>query len=470
MTRLVGSTRNLFRATQQLFLSEHGQLVFAVLLLILIPAALVFNTFSALRTAQDNMDVELQRKALLAEQVFHASTRDHLNDPAALQAILTSVQAAGDEVWGIDILRRDGENFTIVASAVPENVGRTIDDLNAVIAWHEGQAIAYQSASADRSTVGQSSEVDRSQRFWVVVNPITDDRGEKVALISMKFSSQVIDTLVRSSVTRATVILVSTIVIVVLLLGTNSRLFQYTILFRKLKEVDQMKDEFISIASHELRTPITGIRGYLEMVLDGSLGPIPETAKEPLRAVNKSAERLGVLVEDLLNVSRIEQGRIDLELQDVDPLPVIREVIAELAPMAAEKQLQLDYRGPDALPTLRVNRDRFKQVIVNLVGNGLKYTPKGSVTVEPEQRDATLRLKVADTGIGMAPKDLERLFTKFYRVQTEKTREISGTGLGLWITKQIVEKMSGAIEVESIEGVGSQFIVTFPLKPPAKRS
>lgn len=459
----------LFRLLQQMFLSEHGQLAFAILLLILIPAALVFNTYSSIQSAQRNMDIELQRKALLAERIFQTVAQGLLTDQAKLQEVVTKVSESSEEVWGVDVLVPQGEDFQVFASLVPSTVGTTIKDLNAVIAWHEQEAIAYQTVSSDRATVNQQIQPgDQAQRFWVVVSPIHNVSGEKVALVSMKFSSKVVDDLVRSSVTRAVVILMVTVIIVILLLASNTKLFQYTLLFQKLKEVDKMKDEFISIASHELRTPITAIRGYLEMTLDGSFGTIPDQAKAKLGMVGKSAERLGVLVDDLLDVSRIEQGRLDMDLADVEPLPVLQEVIAELLPMAKEKSLILRYQGLETLPMLRVNRDRLKQVMVNLVGNALKYTLKGEVTVQSEIRQQRLRLKVADTGIGMSSKELERLFTKFFRAQNEKTHEISGTGLGLWITKQIVEKMDGTVEVESIEGVGSQFIVEFPLKEKSK--
>jgi len=456
--------RQLLERFQRLFVSERGQLAFAIILLILIPVALVLNTFIATRAAQENMDFELQRKAVMAEEIFRTAARDRLTDPAALQDLVTRVAAASDDVWGLDILQWQNDEFTVVASAVAGSTGRTVRDLNAIIAWHEDEPVAYATVSSDRRTVG--SELQRGDghdRFWVVVSPLAAADGSRYGLISMKFSSQVVDDIVRNSVTRATVILILTILIVVLLLTANTRLFQFALLFRKLKEVDQMKDEFISIASHELRTPITAIRGYLEMVMGGDFGTIPDSATKALGTVKSSTERLNGLVEDLLNVSRIEQNRLDLELTNIDPKAVIDEVITELRPMANEKKLGYAYDGPLKLPMIKVNRDRFKQVMINLAGNGLKYTKSGSVKLTAEIREKSVRLIVADTGVGMSPAGMQRLFTKFYRVQTDQTRDIPGTGLGLWITKQIVEKMKGSIEVESIEGTGSQFIVTFPI-------
>lgn len=458
-----------FTKLSSVFLTERGQLLFGMLLVILVPFTLVINTYSTVVAARQNMDTELKRKALMTESVFQAATIDYLSDPTKMQAAVDRLQSATTEVWGVEVLIREGEQFKVVASAVPNTVGTTTDNLNAVIAWHQKQAIAFQTFASTHSTISQEvSYGDGKERYWVVINPIMQD-GTPVGLVSMKFSSAIIDDLTRASVSRAFVIMIVSIIIVIGLLLLNTKLFQYTVLFRKLKEVDEMKDEFISVASHELRTPITGIRGYLSMILDGSLGAVPDQVKKPLTVVNQSADRLAVLVEDLLNVSRIEQGRMDLELTEVEPRPVIDEVVAELMPMAQEKKLAVKYAGLEQLPRLNINRDRFKQVMINLVGNGIKYTPKGSVTIEPQVRDQQLVIKVADTGLGMSPKDMARLFTKFYRIRTDQTQEIAGTGLGLWITKQLIEKMKGTVEVESIEGVGSQFIITFPVlvKKPA---
>ncbi len=469
-----------FRAISGFFLSERGQLAFAMLLLVLVPATLVLNSLIAIQSAQRNMTLELQRKSRLAERILQVTVKDFVGDAKKLQQVVVNVKNSDSEIWGVDVLTptdATANTFTVVASTETKNVGQSVDantaqkpvlDYNLKISWLQDQMIASTTFSSDASTVNQKFlPGDKNQRFWVVVSPLQNSSGVKTALVSLKLSSQIIDDNTQAAVTRAIGVLVASILIIVLLLAANTRLFQYTVLFRKLKEVDQMKDDFISVASHELRTPITGIRGYVSMVADGSLGPISPETKKALDVVAQSAERLNGLVEDLLNVSRIEQGRLDLELTQVDPLLVINEVITELMPMANDKHLEVAYKGPATLPTLSLNHDRFKQVMVNLVGNGIKYTPKGSVHIEVDQQPKNIRLKVSDTGLGMSPADMQRLFTKFYRIRNDGTKDIAGTGLGLWITKEIIERMKGTIEVESIEGTGSQFIVTFPLSKKA---
>jgi signal transduction histidine kinase len=452
-----------FRRLQELIVSERGQLIFATVLLVLIPAALVYNTLVAVNAAERNMDIELQRKAFLAERIFQATVREEINDDAALQELVTQVAAASEEIWSIDILRPQAESFTVVASLAQETIGQSTTALNNTIAWQEEETIAYLTSANSLSTIEQTMLSQSNQRFWLVVSPLYDVAGQKQALVSMKISSHIIDNLVRQSITNAIIILIVTVLVVVLLLLTNTRLLRYALLSRKLKEVDQMKDEFISMASHELRTPITGIRGYLDMLLRDDLGTIPPRAKEALVNLNIGAERLSDLIEDLLNVSRIEQGRLEMKFENIEILPVINEVINELMPMASEKSLTLTHQGEQNIPKLYLDRDRMKQVLINIVGNSLKYTEEGSVTIHTEIKNNSLRVMVEDTGIGMSAQATEKLFTKFFRIKSAKTQAIAGTGLGLWITKQLVELMKGAIEAQSIEGKGSQFVITLRL-------
>ncbi|MBI4121826.1 MAG: HAMP domain-containing histidine kinase [Parcubacteria group bacterium] len=239
-------------------------------------------------------------------------------------------------------------------------------------------------------------------------------------------------------------------------------------LAKKLKEVEALKDEFISMASHELRTPITSLRGYLSMMVEGSLGEMSPLAKEKATMMSGSADRLNDLVEDLLNVSRIEQGRLSLNLELADVSAIIKAVMAELDVQARQKGLTFSYEAPvEPLPQLLLDPNRLKQILINIIGNAIKYTPKGSVIITTVLREDNLvEIKCADTGLGMTAKEREKLFSKFYRVKNKETETIKGTGLGLWITKQLIELMEGEVLVDSIKGVGTQMTLLFPVKSP----
>jgi two-component system sensor histidine kinase ChiS len=297
-----------------------------------------------------------------------------------------------------------------------------------------------------------------------VALPMYDEAGIKKAILSLVVSSRFEDAITARNKTNSLVITLISIVVVIMFLSLVLRIWDYAFLYKKVKEVDEMKDEFISMASHELRTPVTGIKGYSSMIMDGSFGLISDQIKNAVTIINASSNRLVTLVDDLLNVSRIEQGRMQTALKPLNIYGIIDEVVKELEVQADQKKLKLIYAPTTTdLPLISADSDHLKQVLINLIGNSIKYTESGKVEVLVEQADKKLLIKIKDTGLGMSAEARARLFQKFYRVQTEKTKKIVGTGLGLWITKQLVELMKGTIEVESMEDVGSQFIIKFPI-------
>lgn len=236
----------------------------------------------------------------------------------------------------------------------------------------------------------------------------------------------------------------------------------------KLLENDQMKTEFVSIASHELLTPITAMQGFLSMILVEHLGKVDPQAEGYLQHVYDAANRLAALVKDLLSASRIESGKIKIEPRRLDLGKLIDETMAQLQFKAAEKSLKLAHVQPaqGSLPPVFADPDRTMEVLMNLVGNAIKYTPAGSVTVTTAIEDGPkplLRVDISDTGLGMTKEAQAHLFEKFYRVATPETQAIPGTGLGLYITKSEVEKMGGALWVDSTPGKGSTFSFTLPL-------
>lgn len=226
----------------------------------------------------------------------------------------------------------------------------------------------------------------------------------------------------------------------------------------KLKELEQLKDEFVFIAAHELRTPVAAMKGYLTLILDGTTGGVTDATRAFIEKVLASNQRLIQLVNDLLEVARSQAGRLTIKVAPIAIVPPIRSVLDELKSLADEKSVALHYDPPAEVPNVLADADRVKEVVVNLIGNAIKYMGgAGAVTITHEQKDHMLVTHVTDTGLGISKEAQARLFEKFYRVQTDQTKDITGTGLGLFIVKQIVEKMDGKIWIESEEGKGSTF-------------
>lgn len=227
---------------------------------------------------------------------------------------------------------------------------------------------------------------------------------------------------------------------------------------RKLKELDKLKDEFVSVASHELRTPMAAIKGYLWMVLNKDRGLSLKVQERVKRAYN-STERLIALVNDMLNVSRIESGRMKLMLDRINLTQLASGVKEELATKAAEKKIKIAVKA-DKDYWVKADEDRIHQVFINIMDNALKFTPeKGSVTVSIQEKNNEVITSITDTGIGIKKEDIPRLFTKFGRLDGSLTSisETPGTGLGLYICKKIIELSGGKIWAESQVGKGSTF-------------
>lgn len=230
-----------------------------------------------------------------------------------------------------------------------------------------------------------------------------------------------------------------------------------------LRELDQAKSDFVSTVSHELRTPLTSISGYLEMLQDGDGGELPEPTKRMLTVIDRNATRLRNLIEDLLTQSRIDAGRLRLELTTVDVGSVLRTVHEAMRPLAVANQVTLSLQAPG---DLKVEGDpvQLEQVFTNLIGNACKFTPAGGqvrVELAADEEDGVL-VQVSDTGMGIPGQDIGNLFTRFFRASNATAAALPGTGLGLAIVREIVQRHGGWIDVESELGGGSTFSVWLP--------
>lgn len=235
----------------------------------------------------------------------------------------------------------------------------------------------------------------------------------------------------------------------------------------QLKIVDQQKSEFVSIASHQLRSPLTAIRGYTSMMLDGNFGVPPEKMKEPITRIHESAKLMALSIEDFLNVSRIESGNIKYETADFNLATQAEHVVDDLRGEAVKAGLLLLFRS-DVVGTGIVAADEGKthQILHNMINNAIKYTPKGSITVYAHDDTARrmFSIEIIDTGIGIAPDMLADLFQKFSRAKNANQVNISGTGLGLFVARAMARAMGGDITVYSEgEGAGSRFVLSLPL-------
>lgn len=253
--------------------------------------------------------------------------------------------------------------------------------------------------------------------------------------------------------------------------GSDDRVVGAVAILEDLTEIQRIEltmNEFVAMVSHELRIPLTSIKGFVETLLEGAYSN-PEVTRKFLQVINEETNRMTRLVISLLDLTRIvrKDGEAE-EFQPINTSLFISSAVKLFEPLAQEKKIALTWDVPENLPTIHVNTDKLRQVIINLVDNAIKYTGLkvfgGSVKVAACADGGAVRVDVVDSGIGIAPDEQEKIFEKFYRVTQGPAAQLGGTGLGLSITREIVNAHGGKITVASIPGEGSTFSFTIPIR------
>jgi signal transduction histidine kinase len=231
---------------------------------------------------------------------------------------------------------------------------------------------------------------------------------------------------------------------------------------RQLSEASQHKSQFLANMSHELRTPLNAIIGYTELVLDGIYGATPERAQAVLKRIESNGRHLLGLINDVLDFSKMEIGQYKLSVSDYSMKAVVENVFSAVEPLAAKKNLKLRVDVPPDIPAGRGDERKLTQVLLNLVGNAIKFTDAGQVTIKVAPANGSFSVAVHDTGPGIPPANQEKVFEEFHQADNSITKAKGGAGLGLAISRRIVEMHGGRLWVESSPGNGSVFTFTIP--------
>lgn len=438
------------------FTRENPRIIYSLVLVFIIPVAIYLNTFFTVRSFEENLENVIRSKAVLAEDIVKFIAKDAIEKPDELNQLIRETKDLNEDIGNFEILafNKDSGGFRIIASSESGNKGKELSDSKEIF-YHQ---IAWNQPDDNVSFV----TTDEEGRSWNVLETIKNAEGEKTALAYLSFPLKEFDKMNSQAEMRSYLILALTIIIVLLLVANNARLFGYALTVTKLKEIDKMKDTFVSMASHELKAPLVSMKGNIEFFREEMEPHLNEEGRHYVQNIASSAERLEMLVNDILEVSRLEGNRIPVNFSEIEAGALIEKSIDEIKPQATQKGLALNY-SPGKLPKIKVDPDRTKQILINLISNSIKYTPEGKVDVLAEVKDDDLLVTVADTGVGISAEDQAKLFQKFSRIYNEETKAVSGTGLGLWISRELARKMSGDITVESIKGVGSHFTLHLPV-------
>lgn len=434
------------------FVKKNPTIIYSLLLIVAVVAIILFNTYYSLGKFQKSVDELLHSKAILAEDIVQVFSRDIITNEALLNDKVREIKATDSEIKEITIAMpvENDEGFRIIASTEEAKIGQTGNDYLDRIAFFDDSGRALLAS-------------ENKERFWDVAKVIKDAAGKRIGLVTLQLSLAEHDRFVQETISRVYGVSFVSLLIVLMLIANHARMFKYAVRVSKLEEIDRMKDDFISMASHELVSPLTAIRGYGELLTDNirKENIASDNIFLYLKNIDSSAARLVTLVDDMLEVSRIEQNRLPIKLQKVDLGELIEKTVSEVRVNAVKKKLELVYEKK-TVPEVVADPARVKQIVVNLLSNAIKYTPQGKVEVMIKEDGKYVAITVADTGLGISAEDLKNLFGKFYRIQNADTKNISGTGLGMWISRELARKMEGDLEVESIAGVGSHFTLKLP--------
>lgn len=442
------------------FIRGNLTILSSILLIFIVIGALFLNSYVTMSRFQDNLDRTLRSKAVLAENIIGVAAEDYFanlsGSAVEIQNKLTRIQQRDDEIAAINLFVFDeAKNEYLPVVQVEESSDGTKKDPQDELIAQNARKFAL---SVDDAFAYLSS--DGGTRYWNVAKSVRSKDGQPMGILQMKLSLSSSDALMEKTITQVYLLSLGAVIIVLLLVFNHLRLFAYEVKAKKLEEIDKMKDDFISMASHELKSPLTAISGYSELLSDTlsakSGENIAVAQRKYLGSIDILVQRLKALVEDLLDVSRIEQNRLPFDCKPNDLTPIVAGIVEEMSVIANEKKLQLKNNIADSLLVI-ADPERVKQILVNLLSNAIKYTPAGKVEITSKEDEKWAYITVADSGIGISAEHLEQLFSKFYRIKTTQTLNISGTGLGLWIAREVTEKMGGSLTVESIEGVGSHF-------------
>ncbi|MBV1699603.1 MAG: GAF domain-containing protein, partial [Hyphomicrobiales bacterium] len=424
--------------------------------------------FGELRSRTDELARSVEELRALGE------TSQAVNSTLDLEMVLNTivskaVQLSGTDAGAIYVFDESQREFRLRATYGMDQ--RLIDALGNAHIGIDEQNIAALLANRDPVQIADLKDAVRSP-----VDEIVLGAGYRARLAAPLFSGDDIVGLLVVRRCTPGAFAANTVDLMKTFAAQSSLAIQNAALFREIDDkghqlelASRHKSQFLANMSHELRTPLNAILGYTELILDNIYGEAPEKMRAVLERVQTNGKHLLGLINDVLDLSKIEAGQLTLALSEYSVAELVQGVYVAVEPLASQKNLALTTKIDKGLPMGRGDERRLAQVLLNLVGNAIKFTDKGEVAIEASQSNGTFNVAVRDSGPGIAPADQAKIFEEFQQVDNTSTRQKGGTGLGLSISRRIVEMHGGRIAVDSEIGKGSTFTITLPVKAGAER-
>jgi len=429
---------SVMRSNSQMFLI--GVLVFVF------PIIFVFVTQSFFSTAYDNINTNQSQRVGMLHTVFHTMLMQNF-DSSVIQETITDIQQSNIDVTKIRILVEDGSGLRIINDTEPALIG------------------TYESSEVTFRRMGFSEVINflrfefivDGKRTWQAIKRVPIDDTYYYIFSEHDFSllDSVMSARRQQSYFGLTAIFLFLISLAYWIHKQVNWQHRYTIIKRQLRE----RDLFSNMIAHEFRSPLTAIKGYASFLQESKT--ISADEHRFVLIIKDASERLVLLVNDFLEVARLQSGKITITKESVDVRSILTAVTNDLLVVAAEKGLQLQYDQGTKSLIMETDPLRLTQVFTNVISNAIKYTDKGIIKIEASAIPGEITVYVKDNGMGISAEDQQKLFAPFTRVGGVDSGSESGTGLGMWITKQMVSLLGGTIGVESIKGVGTHIVISF---------
>lgn len=431
------------------YAKNHPQILFALLLVLIIPLLFLYTGQQFLDVGKSNQERLQKDKVGIMHDILSSLLLVTKFDQYITDLELKKIAELNPDIIDYKIAKKE------VSGIVP-----FIALNHADVGVPEEKADLYINASVrtDESIIFES--FNDGERIWEAYRAVHTQEGE-VYFIYTAVSLKSVDDLFAAREHKAYFSLIFVYFFVIALAYWHIQLTDYRYLYIKAQKINETKDLFTNMITHELRTPLTVMQGYAE-ILSSTLTVIEQ--KEQALRIKNSSQHLLVIVNDLLDIARIQSGKLEVVHESVEVASIVKNVVTSLEIIALEKNVALKTQGIEQQYTITADKKRLEQALINVVSNALKYTKQGEITIVIEDKHSSLEIRVKDTGMGISSDDQKKLFAPFFRVAGGDMSTISGTGLGMWITKELVELMGGTIGVESIRGIGTQIVITFPLQ------
>jgi signal transduction histidine kinase len=426
---------------------DHPQLFLSVFLVLLIPVIFLYTGQQFLEVSAENQSRLEKDKIGVMHDMFAEVLKVQYDNPAALQAHISQFTELNPDLTKFRVVERRGDELTIIADMDSSEVGTKEEETD----FYRFSELESRESLIYEYFLNQ-------ERYWQAFRAVRIS-DERTFYIFTETSFTKTDALFADRIVKSYLLLFALLAIVLYLAYRQLRQIDYGYLYNETKSLIATRDLFTNMVTHEMRAPLTAIRGYASMIHEDTKAPF--TTREQALRIEQSSARLLTIVNDLLEVARLQSGKLTIEKAEVNLCEVITNVLFALDGSAREKKLKLAHDYKRSHCTFVSDEKRLHQIFTNLVNNAIKYTEEGTITVVVDETDKEMKVRVQDTGMGIDAESQKKLFAPFFRVESKDVSEITGSGLGMWITKELVALLNGTIDVESIEGVGTHVVVTF---------